>query len=126
MGLTSWKGQIVRKGDVIIAKNYLEKDEIDDLNRLVDIFLTSAELRVKERQDLTLQFWRDNVDGLLFFQNKPVLKDKGRITSAQMELKVKQIYDEFNERRKKIEAHNADLEDRIILDDLGELDSYMG
>ena len=126
MGLTSWKGQIVRKGDVIIAKNYLEKDEIDDLNRLVDIFLTSAELRVKESQDLTLQFWRDNVDGLLYFQNKPVLKDKGRITSYQMELKVKQIYDEFNERRKKIEAHNADLEDRIILDDLGELDSYLG
>ena len=88
--------------------------------------MTSAELRVKERQDLTLQFWRDNVDGLLYFQNKPVLKDKGRITSAQMELKVKQIYDEFNERRKKIEARNADLEDRIILDDLGELDSYLG
>lgn len=47
MGLTSWKGSIVRKGDVIIAKNYLQGGEIESLNRLVDIFLTSAEERVK-------------------------------------------------------------------------------
>lgn len=56
MGLTSWKGNIVRQGDVVIAKNYLQKDEIEDLNRLVEIFLTSAEMRVKGRQDLTLQY----------------------------------------------------------------------
>lgn len=60
MGLTTWKGKVVRKGDVIIAKNYLTADEIDSLNRLVVIFLESAELRVKNRQDLTLSFWRNN------------------------------------------------------------------
>ena len=52
MGLTTWKGSIVRKGDIIIAKNYLEGDEIDSLNHLIDIFLTSAEERVKSRRDL--------------------------------------------------------------------------
>lgn len=125
MGLTSWKGNIVRKGDIVIAKNYLLKDEIEDLNRLVDIFLTSAELRVKEREDLTLQYWRNNVDGLLNFQNKPVLKDKGRITSAQMEEKVNQIYKEFNAKRKQLEAQVADQEDNTLFDDLADLTSYL-
>lgn len=56
MGLTSWKGNIVRQSDVVIAKNYLKAEEINDLNRLVEIFLTSAEMSVKGRQDHTLQY----------------------------------------------------------------------
>ena len=50
MGLTSWKGSIVRKADIVVAKNYLVEDEIDKLNRLVMLFLESAELRVKDRK----------------------------------------------------------------------------
>ena len=118
MGLTSWKGNIVRQGDVVVAKNYLQAEEIDDLNRLVEIFLTSAEMRVKGRQDLTLQYWRMNVDNLLDFQDKPVLKDKGKITAAQMEAKVKAIYNDFNTRRKMLEAQKADEEDLTLFDDL--------
>ncbi len=125
MGLTSWKGNIVRKGDIVIAKNYLQKDEIDDLNRLVDIFLTSAELRVKGRQDLTLQYWRENINSLLQFQDKPILQDKGRITASQMEAKVNQIYSDFNNRRKQLEAIEADREDNLLFDDLSELDSAL-
>ena len=70
MGLTSWKGSIVRKQDIFIAKNYLQESELDKLNRLVTIFLESAELRVKERRDLTMSFWRNNVDAMLTFQNQ--------------------------------------------------------
>ena len=58
MNLTSWKGSIVRKQDIFIAKNYLTEDEIDTLNRLVVIFLESAELRAKNRRDITMDFWR--------------------------------------------------------------------
>lgn len=58
MGLTSWKGAVVRKQDVIIAKNYLTHDELDSLNRLVVIFLETAEFRAKSRKDLTMGFWR--------------------------------------------------------------------
>ena len=76
MALTSWKGAIVRKSDVFIAKNYLQQDEIDSLNRLTVLFLESAEMRVKERKDLTLDFWRKNVDALLEFQGKKCLKQK--------------------------------------------------
>ncbi len=118
MGLTTWKGNIVRKGDVIIAKNYLEKDEIDKLNCLVMLFLESAELRVKERKDLTLDYWRNNVDALLTFQGQAILSGTGHVSNDEMEAYAKEIYNRFNEKRKKIDAQNADEEDLRFLENL--------
>lgn len=118
MGLTTWKGSIVRKGDVIIAKNYLQNEEIDSLNRLVDIFLTSAEERVKGRRDLTLEYWRKNVDSLLTFQEKDILQGTGSITNYEAEETAKQVYDVFNSKRKQIEAQAADADDLKMLEDL--------
>jgi hypothetical protein len=118
MGLTTWKGSIIRKGDVIIAKNYLQNDEIDSLNRLVDIFITSAEERVKGRRDLTLDYWRKNVDSLLTFQEKDILQGKGSITNAEAEEIVQNRYDTFNAKRKQLDAQIADAEDLKMLEDL--------
>ena len=118
MGLTTWKGSIVRKGDVIIAKNYLQNEEIDSLNCLVDIFLTSAEERVKGRRDLTLDYWRKNVDSLLTFQEKDILQGAGSITNYEAEETAKQVYDVFNSKRKQIEAQAADADDLKMLEDL--------
>ena len=118
MGLTTWKGSIVRKGDVIIAKNYLLNEEIDSLNRLVDIFLTSAEERVKGRRDLTLDYWRKNVDSLLTFQEKDILQGAGSITNYVAEETAKQVYDVFNTKRKQMEAQTADADDLKMLEDL--------
>ena len=118
MGLTTWKGSIVRKGDIIVAKNYLQNDEIDSLNRLVDIFLTSAEERVKGRRDLTLQYWRQNVDNLLTFQEKDILQGKGSVSNAEMEAIVRKVYDDFDANRKNYEAQLADAEDMKALEDL--------
>jgi len=118
MGLTTWKGNIVRKGDVIIAKNYLTKDEIDKLNRLVMLFLESAELRVRERKDLTLDYWRNNVDALLTFQGQAVLAGSGHVSNSEMEAYAKEIYNRFNEKRKEIDAQKADEEDLRFLENL--------
>ena len=118
MGLTTWKGSIVRKGDVIIAKNYLQDNEIDSLNRLVDIFLTSAEERVKGRRDLTLDYWRKNIDNLLTFQDKEILQGKGSISNAEAEETVRSRYDIFNAKRKQLDAQDADAEDLKMLEDL--------
>ncbi len=111
MALTSWKGSVVRKGDIVIAKNYLNEDELDTLNRLVVIFLETAELRVKNRIDITMDFWRDNVDKILDMNDKAILNHKGKVTSAQMEKKVKEIYSEFDTVRKQFEAKQADIFD---------------
>lgn len=118
MNLTAWKGKIVRKGDIAIAKNYLSANEVDSLNRLTVIFLETAELRVKERKDLNLAYWRENVDRLLAFNDKPILHNAGRISHAQMEEKVAQIYEQFDAGRKKAEAIMADNDDLQDLDQL--------
>lgn len=111
IALTNWKGSIVRKQDIFIAKNYLTEDEIDTLNRLVVIFLETAELRAKNRMDITMNFWRKNIDGILEFNDKKVLKNKGSISKAMMEKKVKKIYASFDTKRKAYEVEQADKKD---------------
>lgn len=111
MALTSWQGTKVRKQDIVIAKNYLSKDEIDTLNRLTIIFLETAELRVKERKDITLNFWRENVDRILLFNDKEILKTAGSVSHKEMELQLKTVYKQFDKNRKKFEAKQADLDD---------------
>lgn len=117
MALTSWQGSKVRKQDILIAKNYLSDDEIDTLNRLTIIFLETAELRVKERKDITLHFWRENVDRILQFNDKEVLKSAGSISHQKMEQLVKLVYEQFDKNRKEFEAKQADLEDLKILEE---------
>ncbi len=116
MALTSWSGSVVRKRDILIAKNYLAADEIDTLNRLVTIFLESAELRVKMRKDLTLPYWRGTVDKLLEDHGVPILADRGSHSHDEMVHYVTDTYAEFDARRKKTDAQQADADDLAELE----------
>lgn len=118
MGLTSWSGERVRSEDVIVAKNYLKDDELDELNRLVVIFLDQAEFRAKNRRDLTMTFWRQNAVRFLQFSDRPVLMDKGSVSRDEMTRVARERYAAFNDRRKKEEARLADLEDQRLLENL--------
>ena len=118
MGLTSWKGTVVRKQDVIIAKNYLTHDELDSLNRLVVIFLETAEFRAKNRKDLTMGFWRENVDKILVSNDQPLLHNAGSVGKEQKDAFAYRVYEEFNARRKRIDAIEADREDMEQLKEL--------
>ena len=124
MGLNSWKGAIVRKQDIIIAKNYLSEDEIDTLNRLTVIFLETAELTVKERKDLTIAFWKENVDRLLNFQNKKILQGSGSMSNLQMENLVEKVYEEFDNRRKGYDALFANQNDLNEIKEIEEQIKY--
>lgn len=98
MNLQAWSGSRVRKHDVISAKNYLSHDEIDTLNRLLVAFLEQAELRVKDRKQPTLGYWRSHVDRMLEFNDRPAsgnrasgrrrpaehLREKGRCAKASI------------------------------------------
>lgn len=108
MALNTWSGSRVRKQDVIVAKNYLSADEIDTLNRLVVIFLEQAELRVKQQKDLSLDFWRNNVDKMLAFNDRPVLAGAGSISRESMEKIANDRYDLFDRQRRSAEARAAD------------------
>lgn len=111
MSLTSWKGAIVRKQDIYIAKNYLTEDEIDSLNRFVVVFLETAELRAKNRQDITIKFWQENTNRIIELNDKELLTHKGSISKVQMEKQVNDVYEKFNAKRKITEAQLADNQD---------------
>jgi hypothetical protein len=118
MGLATWNGGVVRKGDIVIAKNYLTEAEIDTLNRLVVIFLEMAELRSKDRLDITMLFWKENIDRTLTFNDKKILITTGTMSHALMEQKVKEIYATFDSQRKRTEALQADEDDIKELENL--------
>lgn len=111
MALTSWKGSIVRKQDIFIAKNYLSETEIDTLNRLVVIFLETAELRAKDRLDIRMSFWKENVTRILTSNDRNVLVGAGTISNAQMEEKAIAVYEQFDAKRKTSLATEADKQD---------------
>jgi len=110
-GLLTWRGDKVRKTDILVAKNYLTEDEIDTLNRLVVIFLETAELRAKNRKETRMAFWRENIDQIITSNGFPLLDGKGGISHDQMEANTFTRYLDFDERRKKQEARAADEAD---------------
>lgn len=120
MALKSWKGSVVRKQDIYIAKNYLTEDELDSLNRFVTVFLETAELRAKNRQDITMDFWRENIDRIIEFNDKKLLSHKGTVSNAQMKKMVETMYEAFDGKRKTLEAREADEQDLNELEQLEE------
>ena len=111
MNLTNWSGSRVRKQDVIIAKNYLQQNEIKELDRLVSMFLDYAENQAQRRRQLSMSDWKEKVDGFLNFNDYEILKGKGAISRKQADEIAKKRYLEFDEARKKQEALEADVED---------------
>lgn len=111
MNLTNWSGSRVRKQDVIIAKNYLQQNEIKELDRLVSMFLDYAENQAQRRRQLSMSDWKEKVDGFLNFNDYEILKGKGAISRKQANEIAKKRYLEFDEARKKQEALEADAED---------------
>ena len=110
-GLLTWKGAQVRRADIVVAKNYLNEDEIDTLNRLVVIFLETAELRAKRQTVTTMDYWRQNVGALIKDNGFPLLEGAGSVSHAAMEDQVEGLFQEFDQRRKGLEAQKADQQD---------------
>ena len=98
MGLTNWKNSpngLIYKYDVVIAKNYLNEEEINKLNDLTNMFLVFAEDEAKERHVMTMQDWIDATDNLLKFRRKNVLDNSGSISHKQAIEKANEEYEKF-------------------------------
>ena len=100
MGLTSWKGGRVLKQDVGTAKNYLDANEIDTLNRITVMFLDQAEFRAKRRQDIRMRDWEAFLDKFLRDTELPVLSGPGRVSREEALEWAQGQYDAFAERRR--------------------------
>jgi hypothetical protein len=114
-GLLSWKGSKVRKADILVSKNYLTEDEIDTLNRLVTIFLETAELRAKSRTETTMRYWKENVDQIITSNGFLLLQGAGSISKQLMEANTSELYLDYDQSRKKQEAIQADQTDEAEL-----------
>ena len=100
MGLTSWKGAVVRKGDVTVAKNYLRADEIEELNRIVVMFLDFAEDQAQRRKQVFLNDWQTKLDDFLRFNERRVLPDAGAVSRETADEKAEQEFELFSDRRR--------------------------
>jgi hypothetical protein len=108
MGLTTWKGAKVRKADVTVAKNYLNDDEIRQLNRIVTMYLDYAEEQAERRKPLHMRDWREKLDGFLQFNERDVLKNVGRISAEIAKQLAVDEYEKFGRNRLTEEAVTPD------------------
>ncbi len=118
MALTAWKSGRVRKDDVVTAKNYLLAAEIDQLNRIVTLFLDFAELRTQQRSDIRMADWRQNVDNFIQFTERPLLQNAGHVSHEKMVQIAHERYAEFDAKRRASEVVEADKDDIRILEHL--------
>ena len=120
MVLKSWKGSRVRQQDVTIAKNYLEKPEIEELNQIVIMYLDYAENQAKNRKTVTMAGWEQKLDAFLTFNEKDLLSHVGKISAQVAEKLVLERYEEFDKRRRQEEKQIADADDVALLETLEE------
>lgn len=118
MGLTSWKGSIVRKGDVGTAKNYLKAEEVDELNRIVVMYLDYAEDQAKRRRPVTMAEWADKLDAFLSFNERDVLTHAGRLRMDVAQQLAADRFEVFDANRRAAEALEADETDFAQLEEM--------
>ena len=108
MGLTTWKGGVVRRSDVTVAKNYLNEPEIAELNRIVTMFLDFAEDQARRRKQVFLADWRQKLDDFLRFNERRVLPDLGRVSREDADRKAHEEYERFTARRRALAEAEAE------------------
>ena len=112
MGLTSWKnspnGKILET-DVVVAKNYLTKEEIDDLERIVSAFLDLAESRAKRNIPMTMEDWATRIDKFLLADDRDILKDAGKISHEIACDKALCEYEKYRVKQDKLYKSDFDL-----------------
>ena len=104
MGLTSFKGAKVRKGDVTVAKNYMTQEEISMLNRIVTMYLDYAELRAQSRQPMYMADWEEKLGEFLQFNGRDVLQNAGKVTRELADKLALEQYEKYDAHRRVAEA----------------------
>lgn len=115
MGLTNWKGSRVLKTDIGTAKNYLNNEEINTLNRITIMFLDQAEFRAQRRQTICMLDWEAFLDKFLTDVELHVLRDAGSIKHSEAIDHANKQYDQFSEKRR---VETLQFADQNYMDDL--------
>lgn len=115
MGLTTWGGSRINKKDVGIAKNYLNEDELKELNHIVTMYLDFAQLQAKKKQTMTMAQWASKLDAFLAFNEQDLLTNAGHV-SHQVAVQLAELeYEKFNEnRREQLKKQTSDFDEFIV------------
>ena len=114
MGLSNWKGAKVRKQDVTISKNYLHKEELDTLNRIVSMYLDYAELQAKNHRQMFSKDWREKLDAFLQFNGQEILQNAGTVTKNVADKLAIEKYEQFHQNRLLEESKKTDDIDEAL------------
>ena len=129
MGLTTWKNAPdgpVRKGDVTVAKNYLNQEELGELNRIVTMYLDFAEDQAKRQQPMSMAEWADKLDAFLSFTGRAVLTHAGKVKRKLADAFAHKQYTEYQpKQRAQLDQTPSDF-DRFIADDIKRLEGDKG
>ena len=112
MGLTSWKGDKVRKRDVTVAKNYLSGKELKSLNRIVTMYLDYAEDQAERQRPMYMKDWTDKLNAFLQFNERDILENAGKVSKVVADKIATQEYEKFNQHR--IKQNSNDDFDKFI------------
>lgn len=111
MGLTSWEGKQIKRSDAEIAKNYLSKQELDALNKIVSAYLDIAEVRALDHEPMYMKDWLETIDDYLKMTRRDILLTKGRITHKQA---IDKAHAEYEKYRKKQDELLSPVEHHFI------------
>ena len=109
MGLTNWRGKRIRKPDITIAKNYLNKEELQALNDLVEQYLLFAQTQARRRVAMTMQDWIEKIHGFLTLNERTILMDAGKISHELARQHAEKEYEHFRIKQAQI-PYNTDFE----------------
>ena len=118
MGLTSWQGKSIKRTDVEVAKNYLNKDELDALNKIVTAYLDIAEVHALNHEPMYMKDWIETIDDYLKMTRRNILRTKGTVTHKQALEKAHEEYEKY----KKREESRLSLVEQHFLDSINELE----
>ena len=111
MGLTSWQGKFIKRADVEVAKNYLNKDELDALNKIVTAYLDIAEVHALNHEPMYMKDWLETIDDYLKMTRRDILKTKGTVTHKQA---LEKAHSEYEKYKKKEENRISVVEQHFI------------
>lgn len=107
MGLTAFKGEQVRKGDITTAKNYLNEAEIKQLNRIVTMWLDYAEDQASRRKQVFLKDWVSKLDDFLSFNERDVLQNAGRMSKDEADKKAQAEFDKYTAKQRQLKEQKG-------------------
>ena len=118
MGLTSWQGKSIKRTDVEVAKNYLNKDELDALNKIVTAYLDIAEVHALNHEPMYMKDWLETIDDYLKMTRRDILKTKGSVTHNQA---LEKAHEEYEKYKKSEESRLSSVEQHFF-DSINELE----